>query len=112
MGWWSNKKPVSKADEDIYDPAEIQLIEKHANIAMRATVAMMAEEGLISKDVAKEYVSTHAVVVAYKERGFSNILRRIGMKPDDVAKNHSRLTVMKLPSAPIKGGMILNNPDK
>lgn len=78
------------------DPAQIEEAESSMNVAMRAVVNVMAMEGLISRDQAKEFMETHGVIVAYRSRGLGSLLRGMGVSDDDVKANRSRVTVVRL----------------
>ena len=88
--------PWSPAVE--HDACQIEEAESNMNVALRAIVNVMAVEGLITRDQAREFTDTHAVVVAYRRRGLGALLRGIGMGEDDIKANRSRVTVVRLPT--------------
>ena len=79
------------------DAARVEVSEVEMNVAVRSVVNVMAIEGLITRDQAKEFIESHAVVVAYRTRGLSGLLRGIGVGDDDIKANRSRVTVVRLP---------------
>jgi hypothetical protein len=80
----------------VQDPAQVEEAESSMNVAMRAVVNVMAMEGLISREQAKEFMETHGVIVAYRSRGLGSLLRGLGVSDDDVKANRSRVTVVRL----------------
>ena len=79
------------------DPAAVEAAESDMNIAMRSILNVMALEGLITRDQAREFAETHGVVVAYRGCGLSGLLRGIGTPEDDIKANRSRVVVVRLP---------------
>ena len=82
-----------------HDPAAIAAAESDMNVAMRSIVSVMAIEGLITREQAREFTDTHAVVVAYRARGLSGLLHGLGVADDDIKANRSRVVVVRLPVA-------------
>jgi hypothetical protein len=66
------------------------------NVAMRSVVNVMAIEGLISREEAKRFLESHAVIVAYRDRGLGPLLRGMGVGDDDIKANYSRVAVVRL----------------
>ena len=79
------------------DAVQIEEAEASMNVALRAVVNVMALEGLISREQAKEFMETHGIIVAYRSRGLGPLLRGMGVSDDDVKANRSRVTVVRLP---------------
>ena len=79
------------------DAARVKVSEVEMNVAVRSVVNVMAIEGLITRDQAKEFLETHAVVVAYRGCGLSGLLKGIGVSEDDIKANRSRVMVVRLP---------------
>lgn len=79
------------------DASQIEEAEASMNVALRAVVNVMAMEGLISREQAKEFMETHGIIVAYRGRGLGPLLRGMGVSDDDVKANRSRVTVVRLP---------------
>ena len=72
-------------------------VEPALNYALRVVAEGMALEGLISKRQARDFISTHAVVVASKDRGFGALLRSIRTSEDAIRANHTRVLLVRLP---------------
>ena len=77
--------------------SQIEEAEASMNVAVRSVVNVMAIEGLITRDQAKEFLETHTVVVAYRGCGLSGLLKGIGVSEDDIKANRSRVMVVRLP---------------
>ena len=82
-----------------HDPVAIAAAESDMNVAMRSIVNVMAIEGLITREQAREFTDTHAVVVAYRARGLSGLLHGLGVGDADIKANRSRVVVVRLPVA-------------
>jgi hypothetical protein len=116
LAWW-RKPPAIKPKPRIYPlilrsvddvPAEVPVselrnfeltsdFEPALNYALRVVVDGMAAEGIITKRQSRDFVGTHALVVASKERGLATILRTIRTSEDSIKANHSRVVLMRLP---------------
>ena len=82
MNWWRGRKKsparlnplILRTTEgslharkpEVQNPSQIEVAEAEMNIAMRTDLSVMAIEGLITREQAKEFTETHAVVVAYR----------------------------------------------
>ena len=113
MNWWrGRKKPAARLNPlilrttegslharkpEVQNPSQIEVAEAEMNIAMRTVLNVMAIEGLITREQAKEFTETHAVVVAYRGCGLSGLLKGIGTPEDDIKANRSRIVVVRLP---------------
>lgn len=113
MNWWrGRKKPPARLNPlilrttegslharkpEVQNPSQIEVAEAEMNIAMRTVLSVMAIEGLITREQAKEFTETHAVVVAYRGCGLSGLLKGIGTPEDDIKANRSRIVVVRLP---------------
>ena len=113
MNWWRGRKKsparlnplILRTTEgslharkpEVQNPSQIEVAEAEMNIAMRTVLSVMAIEGLITREQAKEFTETHAVVVAYRGCGLSGLLKGIGTPEDDIKANRSRIVVVRLP---------------
>lgn len=117
LAWW-RKPPVAKPMPRLYplilrstdeSPAEVPVselrnfeltsdFEPALNYALRVVAEGMAAEGIITKRQSRDFVGTHALVVASKERGLAAVLRTIRTPEDSIKSNHSRVVLMRLPT--------------
>jgi hypothetical protein len=72
-------------------------VEPALNYALRVVAEGMAAEGMITKRQARDFIGTHALVVASRERGFGAMLRTIRTSEAAIKANHTRVLLVRLP---------------